>query len=375
MATEKKKLYLISVGILASLVPILFVPSAYCRWIAALVLAAIGCALLALMKKRAIPSINHRQVTGILAVISVIYLVLIYLLGMELGFVRNSAALTFRNIWQIVLPMAVIIVFAEIVRYVLLSQAKTVATVSAYAVGILSELLLCGGLFDLDKLSRFLDVVGLTLFPAIASNFLYHYLCKRYGAAPSAVFRLMLALPLQLLPIAPNITDAIQSFLLMLLPLFAWTFVDLLYEKKAKYALSARKSKWSFVSLGGTLVMMAMVIMLISGNFRYKLIVIATPSMTGAINEGDAIIYEEYDGHQTVEEGDVLVFTKNDKDLIVHRVIDAQYLNGTVYYTTKGDANDSTDSGYITAENIRGVVLFKIPHIGNPSLWLRDAFS
>ena len=63
-----------------------------------------------------------------------------------------------------------------------------------------------------------------------------------------------------------------------------------------------------------------------------------------------------------------------DENLIVHRVVDVRQINGVVYYITKGDANENADSGFITAENIRGVVLFKLPYVGQASLWLRELF-
>ena len=128
------------------------------------------------------------------------------------------------------------------------------------------------------------------------------------------------------------------------------------------------------VTTGILVIVMFSIVLLISGQFRYRLIVIATPSMTGSINEGDAIIYEDYDG-QPIEEETVVVFTTNEKNLIVHRVVDIKQENGIIYYTTKGDANDSADAGYITEENLRGVVLFKLPYIGQVSLWLRDLFK
>jgi signal peptidase len=113
--------------------------------------------------------------------------------------------------------------------------------------------------------------------------------------------------------------------------------------------------------------------MLISGEFRYRAIVIATESMTGEINKGDAIVYEEY-GEQYVEEQDVLVFLKNG-NRIVHRVVSIERVNGENRYYTKGDANDAMDAGYITDADIEGIVLFKMPYVGNASLWLRDAFK
>ena len=119
---------------------------------------------------------------------------------------------------------------------------------------------------------------------------------------------------------------------------------------------------------------MAVLIMLVSGQFHYSLLVIATPSMTGSINQGDAVIYEKYDG-DVIEEGDVIVFTKDGSSLIVHRVVGIQKIDGNVYYTTKGDANTSSDSGFVVEENVRGIVKCKVSHVGHPSLWLRDLFK
>ena len=118
---------------------------------------------------------------------------------------------------------------------------------------------------------------------------------------------------------------------------------------------------------------MAALLMLVSGYLPYKLLVIASPSMTGELNEGDAVIYEAYEG-QVIEENTIVVFTRDDEHLIVHRVIDAEQIDGTVYYVTKGDANTDADSGFITSEEMRGVVLFRVPQVGHLSLWLRDIF-
>jgi signal peptidase len=97
--------------------------------------------------------------------------------------------------------------------------------------------------------------------------------------------------------------------------------------------------------------------------------------MTGEINKGDMIVYEEYTaGKQFVEEQDVVVYIKNG-NRIVHRVVDIERVEGRNRYYTKGDANDAVDAGYISDSDIEGVVLFKLPFVGYPSLWLRDAFK
>ena len=95
--------------------------------------------------------------------------------------------------------------------------------------------------------------------------------------------------------------------------------------------------------------------------------------MTGEINKGDAAIYERYEDQEIIE-GQVIAFEKDNR-VIIHRVVDIQIINGQTRYFTKGDANSENDSGFIYDADIVGIVDFKIPYIGYPTLWLRSLFS
>ena len=115
--------------------------------------------------------------------------------------------------------------------------------------------------------------------------------------------------------------------------------------------------------------------MLISCQFEYGILVIGSGSMTGTINKGDAIFYESYDKQEdSIEIGQVIVFNQDNRK-IVHRVIDIKRVNDEVRYTTKGDANQEEDDGYITDEDVFGVCKSRILYIGYPSIWIRDIFS
>ena len=133
-----------------------------------------------------------------------------------------------------------------------------------------------------------------------------------------------------------------------------------------------RKSKFGAALGIIALVLMTGVVMLISNHFKYGTLVIASESMTGEINKGDALVFEQYDG-QTVKEDDVLVFNK-DYTVYVHRVVEIERINGVNRYYTKGDANESRDSGYITDADIIGIGKMKVPYVGYPTLWLRNIF-
>ena len=113
--------------------------------------------------------------------------------------------------------------------------------------------------------------------------------------------------------------------------------------------------------------------MLISNQFYYGSYVVATESMTGEINKGDVIIYERYDD-QLVVEGQVIVFEKN-KSVTIHRVEEIKIINGVKRYYTKGDANDDLDAGYIIDGNIIGLVNYKLPFFGYPTIWVHSLFK
>ena len=95
--------------------------------------------------------------------------------------------------------------------------------------------------------------------------------------------------------------------------------------------------------------------------------------MTGAIDKGDAIIYEAYND-QEIEEGDILIFDKNGTTY-VHRVIKIENIEGQIRYTTKGDANQSEDSGYVVRSSIIGIYRTKIKFVGYPTLWINEMFD
>jgi signal peptidase I len=373
MSKDKKILYSSSAALVLVLLGALFLPAGSVRAVTALLLAVVAAAVFFLVKKRPILSINKNEVLLLMFAMGAVCLVLYYLTGVHFGFYKSSTPLSIRSFFNNILPIATIIIAIEVIRYVLLAQKAKFAFALAFSAGVLSELLIFTSLAGITNFNRFMDATGLYLLPAVTANILYNYLAKNYGFLPGTVYRLMLALYTYILPVYPQTPDALFSFAKLIVPLFIYLFISALYAKGGKKPEKRSSRVRGFVSLALSAIFMISIVMLISGEFRYRAIIIATESMTGEINKGDAIVYEEY-GEQYVEEQDVLVFLKNG-NRIVHRVVSIERVNGENRYYTKGDANDAMDAGYITDADIEGIVLFKMPYVGNASLWLRDAFK
>ena len=118
---------------------------------------------------------------------------------------------------------------------------------------------------------------------------------------------------------------------------------------------------------------MLFVVMVVSNQFYIGSYVIATESMTGELNKGDVAISFKYTD-QPISEGQVVAFEQNNR-VVIHRVVKIEVINGQRRYYTKGDANEDNDMGYITNAEIVGLVNYKIPAVGYPTLWLRSLFT
>ena len=371
---DRKIGYILAIAILAASLIVIFLPSKYVLWTAAILFFLAAPATLALVKKRSIHSYHKRQVLLLLTVIAVLFLMLFYLSGIFFGFAAAQYRLSFKILFSSVIPIVSVIVFSEMVRSPLIAEGERMLSVMTYAVCVLADVMIAGGARGITSGYLLADFLGMTLFPAITSNILFHYISKRYGMLPNISYRAILALYTYLIPIVPNAPAILPAFFLMILPLISRAFIDVLFEKIRK-AATVRKSKLRFIFPTVLLIIATAFIMLVSCKFRYGIIVIATSSMSDEINRGDAVVYETYEKHGRVEENDVIIFQSNEKTRVVHRIVAINTIDGQTQYITKGDANESIDPGYVTDNDIIGVVHFKVLYLGFPSLWLREAFT
>ena len=312
------------------------------------------------------------MVLVIMATIGLLFIVLYYLSGVHFHFYTTGYALSLKLVINYILPIAAIVVFTEVIRHVVLAQESKVDSVLAYFSCTITEVLIHSNLAAITSFSKFMDFFALALLPAISANFLYHYLSKRYGMLPNITYRLLISLYVYVFPIQSGIPDSLLAFANLILPIVIYLFIDALYGKKKRYA-RGKTGKFSVVITILTVIIMTASVMLISNQFRYGALVIATESMSGELNKGDVILYEKFD-EQFITEGQVIIFEKNDS-VIIHRVIKIEKINGVLRYYTKGDANEDRDSGFITNNDIIGTVNYKLPYVGYPTIWVRSLFK
>lgn len=366
-----KRLYICVAPFLGALLLVSFIREKIAQNIALALIVAISAALLCqALKKRDIHDVHKNQVAWVMAACATIMVVAFFLTGTAFGFNKISIKPAF--IWNFILPYGLTIISAEILRSVLLAQkSKLVAVISYVAFVWIDFLIICDTSF-FANFEYFIEALGLAFLPALASGVLYHYVAGKFGALPNVVYKLIIFLYPFVIPYESQLSNALVSFARIFLPIGVLLLVHALYTPRT-FVVARRKSIVSTAVSLLSIVLAVCYIMLISQQFQFKLLVVATTSMSGSIDKGDAIIYEDYDG-QIIEVGDVIVFTR-DENKIIHRVVDIKKINGVYRYYTKGDANEGMDSGYITDSSIVGVINLNIKYIGYPTIWIRSLFE
>lgn len=299
------------------------------------------------------------------------YYIIIYLLGLFVGFNRNNLILSFIDTIKNILPLLLAIPLIEIIRYVFIIKGSNNKLILLFSVLSLT-------LLDIILLNNFynyptFDFVFLLLLPSLSKNIFLSYLTYKVGYKPTILFNLFMELPIVILPFYPTFGTYIDSIIKFLYPFIMMYTVHYSYLKNDYKKVISRENNSKifpkivyFVSFLFLFTMVA----LTSGLFKYYAVTIATGSMQPNINIGDVAIIEKVkDNIDIIKEQDVLAY-HHDGKIIVHRIIKILVVNNVKYFYTKGDNNSANDGYPIKASDIVGIVRLKVPYVGYPAVEL-----
>lgn len=372
MSRDKIIPIIISVSLLLIISFATLIPINYWKLLFAIFFGLVCVGIAYLIKKRSVLSINKRQVLLIMIICSLIYILLLVVLGLSFGFGKSIDIINSTTLISTIIPAFLIIISIEIIRRVLLSQETKTMTIMTFIIGVASDLLIYSSLLRFQNFAVFMECIGMILLPSVTANVLYTHVGKKYGTLPNICYRIIIFIYPYISTIVPATPDILESVTKLIAPLLIFGFLSILYTNKNSQK-AVKKSPFAYVGYAVFLVLIISIAMLMSCKFTYGMLVIGSGSMSGEIEIGDAIIYKEYKDKE-VEVGDIIVFERNDSK-IVHRVVRIDSSGGTVKYYTKGDALENIDTGYVVQSDILGYVTKKIIYIGYPTLWLRELFA
>lgn len=107
--------------------------------------------------------------------------------------------------------------------------------------------------------------------------------------------------------------------------------------------------------------------------------IIISPSMEPTIKVEDAIIILRHEA-KDLEVGDIITFLSSDPRYsgltITHRIVGIEKSkNGDIFFRTKGDNNNTEDTALVSAKNVFGKVILKIPKIGYIQALLMQSYG
>ena len=281
--------------------------------------------------------------------------VVMYGLGFFVGFLKNAYSRSFLTLLDNIVAPIIVIILTEIFRYVVLWANR-----DKKYIAVLYTILLT--VFEIVISIRTLQVQDVSLLFGQFATVLLPITIK--NAVDIYIF---------LVPIVPDIGDYLHSMVFIALPsliyIAAFTIIDEHLEQPQYIFSKETFSIWD-IPLAAIVIILAA---LISGFSPHYMIGVGSDSMKPKINKGDALILKKVH-EEPLKKGDVIAYKKG-KKIIVHRVIEVHDEKGTVYYVTKGDANNAADPAEVKQSQVQGIVKIRIPYIAYPTVWLSEYFN
>lgn len=106
--------------------------------------------------------------------------------------------------------------------------------------------------------------------------------------------------------------------------------------------------------------------------FGFKTYEIVSRSMEETINKNDIIVVKKVDKNE-INKNDIISFD-NGNEIITHRIVGIENINGQTLYTTKGDNNRFVDDEKISFEQIEGKYNFKFSKLGYLMNFLKNRY-
>lgn len=322
---------------------------------------------------------RHKKSTEILKTLAIcllVFFMLSYLSGLFIGFNRTIYSHGLTNIANNIAPTILLIILCEILRYqfILKSNKNRIVVILSAIIFTIIDICIAYTYYNLTVQHQLYEFVGLIVMCGITKNILLTVMALKYDYVVPITYRLFIELYEFIIPIVPGFGPYVKSIIMILYPIIL-TFLMYKGDKIKINEKPINKVKHKIVFIVITTFLL-IVVALNSGFFKYQTLVVGSDSMKTYISKGDVVMIHKLDQDDLSElkKGDVIAFNNGSK-IIVHRVYKAIEKKDGVYFVTKGDNNNQADQGVVTPSDVLGKVLFRIPKVGLPSIWLNEMFK
>lgn len=314
--------------------------------------------------------ISHKKnKTQTVFIVILIYLMVYFIQGLFFGYAKSpynrSIIGILTNLWSYVL----IIIYQEYARNILTRNSSKILT---FIIFTIIEINLYAFFQITDAITLFKQISSVVL-PSIASNLLLVYLTSTSGIIVCLFYKIPLILANYLLPIFPDIDWYFISIEQTILPFIAYLSIKNINDKKLNVKIRRdqlkKKNRMSVIAI----LMLLIFICFVAGIFKYKPVSVMSNSMYPIFKRGDIVITEKISGEisKNIKKYDIIEYILDDI-IVMHRIIAIEKHGDKVLYITKGDNNNTVDKKKVKPEQVIGIIKFKVPVLGYPSVWLNE---
>jgi signal peptidase len=310
------------------------------------------------------------DVLSIITILSLLYVIAYYLLGILAGYTNNPYSTGISGIIINFFSLLLVICLKEYIRYLFINvkiyNQKNIYYFSIFIVFLLSDI----SFLNIVNTQNILDLMSKELIIPVIYNLLMMYLAYVSDYKPAIISRTIITLPTLIFSVIPNY----EWFIIMSFNIAycLGTYIILQYvigHKRRDLPLRLipllNPRKWIT-----TLILILSTIAFGAGFLSFMPVVILTGSMEPLISPGDMIIIRRcYIEDITV--GDIIEYKLEDYK-IVHRVIAIYKFQGDIKLITKGDANKKADRLPVSSDQFIGKLEYTIPYVGYPSYLIKN---
>lgn len=314
----------------------------------------------------------------LLFIIVITYLIIYVFAGLFLGYVKSiyshSLLGIIKNIWNYIIP----IVFIELIRNIVIRNSGNNKLI--FILISLLFTLIDIDLFNIINITNKKEIFKLTfstIIPTVVENFTLTYITMTSGYIANLIYLLPQELTNIILPIFPDLDWYFSSLFGILLPTICFIVIKYLDDRIEAIKPKSRLKKEKPIRLIIFISPLILFALFVAGIFKYKPTAIVSNSMYPIYQRGDVVIIEKVNTKniKNLKKYDIIEY-KLDNIIVTHRIIYIEKHNdGTVLYITKGDNNNIVDKEKVTQKQVNGIVKFKVPKVGYPSVWLNDFFN
>jgi signal peptidase I len=315
-----------------------------------------------------------RNVTILVFIVTTIYFIGIYGIGILTGYKTTNFEYSIKGVFDSSFGIIVYIACAEFLRYIFISgnRDKKYLIVLFTIVATLIEINLTLDFSNIGGIVSIFNLITKAILPAFAKNLLLSYLSYNLGVVPPLIYNIIMSIYMFVVPVFPNLNDYVVSLLGILLPYAIYIFASRMiseYYDEATPEFNHRVFNVVDIVIGFIVLVL---VIFISGYFRFQLIGIASGSMYPSIKKGDAVMVDKKQKIEDLKVGDIIAYRKDDR-IIIHRIVSKEMnQDGIIAVDTKGDANNTNDNVEVTDNELVGKITFTIPYLAWPTVWLTE---